>query len=88
MDYLNRSISEIETEFLFVPVLMISIIKHIATIAGLTELSAVFIIAEIGVDMNVFDDEKHLASWAGLTPANNESAGKKKSSRIRKLDNT
>lgn len=34
--------------------------------------------------MSVFDDEKHLASWAGLTPANNESANKKKSTRCSK----
>ena len=36
------------------------------------------------VDMNIFDDAKHLCSWCGLSPANNESAGKKKSVRIAK----
>jgi len=44
--------------------------------------TAITIISEIGVDMNVFPTAKHLCSWAGLTPQNNESAGKKKSVRI------
>lgn len=39
--------------------------------------SAIAIISEIGVDMSVFMTAKHLCSWAGLTPQNNESAGKK-----------
>lgn len=38
--------------------------------------------SEIGVDMSVFPSSKHLCSWAGLTPQNNESAGKKKTTRI------
>ena len=44
--------------------------------------SSIAIIAEIGVDMSVFPTAKHLCSWSGLTPQNNESAGKKKSVRI------
>jgi transposase len=46
--------------------------------------SAITIISEIGVNMDVFPTAKHLCSWAGLTPTNNESAGKKKSVRISK----
>lgn len=84
MDYLKQSISELETELFIRTRPYDSIIKHISTMAGLTELSAVLIISEIGVDMSVFDDEKHLASWAGLIPANNESANKKKSTRCSK----
>lgn len=81
MDFIDKSISEIETELYLRTRTYDEIIKRISMMSGLTELSAVFVIAEIGVDMSVFDNEKHLASWAGLTPANNESAGKKKSSR-------
>jgi transposase len=44
--------------------------------------TAIAIISEIGVDMNVFPTAKNLCSWTGLTPQNNESAGKKKSVRI------
>jgi transposase len=51
------------------------------TIPGVKEIGAASIIAEIGVDMNKFPDEGHLSSWAGISPGNNESAGKKKSCR-------
>ena len=40
--------------------------------------SAIAIISEIGVDMEQFPNEHHLASWSGVSPGNNESAGKKK----------
>ena len=51
---------------------------------GMTELSSTIVLAETGVNMDIFDDAKHLCSWCGLSPANNESAGKKKSVRIAK----
>lgn len=44
--------------------------------------TAIAIIGEIGTDMSAFHSSKHLCSWAGLTPQNNESAGKKKSVRV------
>ena len=46
--------------------------------------TAIGIISEIGTNMEAFPSAKHLCSWAGLTPANNESAGKKKSVRVSK----
>ena len=46
--------------------------------------TAIGIISEIGTNMDVFPTSKHLCSWAGLTPTNNESAGKKKSVRVSK----
>jgi transposase len=51
------------------------------TIPGVKERGAASIIAEIGVDMDKFPTEEHLSSWAGVSPGNNESAGKKKASR-------
>lgn len=54
------------------------------TIPGVNEQTALAIIAEIGTDMDVFPSEHNLASWAGLCPGSNESAGKKKSERINK----
>ena len=58
------------------------IIERIAKLPGFSKLSAMLVIAEIGVDISVFESSKHLTSWAGLTPTNNESTGKKKSVRI------
>uniref|UniRef100_UPI00403F6C45 IS110 family transposase n=1 Tax=Paenibacillus sp. FSL W8-1187 TaxID=2975339 RepID=UPI00403F6C45 len=57
-------------------------VELIRSIPGIDSTSAASILAEIGADMLQFHSEKHLASWAGLSPGNNESAGKKKSSRI------
>jgi transposase len=51
------------------------------TIPGVKEEGAASIIAEIGVDMERFPSAEHLSSWAGMSPGNNESAGKKKASR-------
>jgi transposase len=48
------------------------------TIDGVGRDTAITIISEIGVDMNQFPIEHHLASWSGLSPGTNESAGKKK----------
>jgi transposase len=50
----------------------------LSTIPGIDKDSAASILAEIGNKMEQFPDEHHLASWAGLSPGNNESAGKKK----------
>ena len=52
------------------------------TIPGVKARSAASIIASIGVDMSKFKSEKHVVSWAGLKPRNEESAGKVKSRRI------
>lgn len=51
--------------------------KLLQTIPGVGEHSAASIIAEIGTDMDRFPSENHLSSWAGMSPGNNESAGKK-----------
>jgi transposase len=57
-------------------------INLVLTVPGIQSFSAIGILSEIGVDMSVFPTSKHLCSWAGLTPQNNESAGKKKTTRI------
>ena len=60
-------------------------IELLLSVPGIASpMTAIRIIAEIGVDMSVFDSAKHLSSWAGLAPQNNESAGKKKTTRIGK----
>jgi transposase len=58
-------------------------ITLLLTVPGISSpLTAIRILAEIGADMSVFETSKQLCSWAGLTPQNNESAGKKKTTRI------
>jgi transposase len=47
-------------------------------VPGISSKSVEDLVAEIGLDMGVFPTEKHLAWWAGMSPGNNESAGKKK----------
>lgn len=54
------------------------------TIPGIDELTASMLVAEIGANMEQFPNAHHLASWAGLCPGNNESAGKRRSGKIRK----
>ena len=57
------------------------IIRHLVTMVGITDISALYILGEIGTDMSVWKDDAALSCWAGLSPANNASAGKKKSTR-------
>lgn len=59
-------------------------IELLDTIPGVGRSAAEAIIAEIGADLTRFPTAAHLASWAGLCPGNHESAGKRKSGRIRK----
>jgi transposase len=61
-------------------------VAQLDTIPGINKRTAEVLIAEIGVDMSRFPSEHHLASWAGLCPGNNESAGKHKAGTTRKGD--
>jgi transposase len=72
----QSDILEIEVEKLLKPYQ----IEHelLQTIPGIKTKAANHIIAELSANMDAFMDEKHLSSWAGLCPGNNESAGKKK----------
>lgn len=63
-------------------------IELLQTIPGVGKEGAIGIVAEIGVDMNVFPDEHHLASHSGMCPGNNESAGKKKAHEQGRATNT
>jgi transposase len=54
-------------------------LELLQTIPGVAKDGAKRLLSEIGADMDVFPDEHHLASWAGMCPGNNESAGKKSS---------
>jgi transposase len=53
------------------------------TIPGVDQVTACYLVAEIGVDMHPFPTAQHLASWAALCPGHHESAGKRKSGKTR-----
>ena len=61
-----------------------ALILLLCSIPGVSVLSATDDLAEIGRDMSRFPTAGHLVAWAGLCPGQNESAGKRKSSRLRK----
>ena len=84
LEYLDNMITQTEVELYVRIQPYYEYVELVSTITGITELSATIILAEIGVNMDIFEDAKHLCSWCGLSPANNESANKKKSVRIAK----
>ena len=62
--------------------------RLLETVPGIDHTSACAVLSEIGPDMDVFGDARHLAAWAGLCPGNNESAGKRRSGRTRRGSRT
>jgi transposase len=56
----------------------------LTTMPGVSDIVAQVVVAEIGVDMTRFPSAAHLVSWAGICPRNDESAGKRRSTRVRK----
>ncbi|QNU05138.1 IS110 family RNA-guided transposase [Peribacillus butanolivorans] len=78
MSYLEKAIEELEKQ---IDQLLSPYRKEVELldgIPGVNKAAAATFIAEMGVDMSVFKLAKHLASWAGVSPGNYESAGKKK----------
>jgi transposase len=59
----------------------------LTTMPGISDIAAQVIVAEIGVDMSRFPSAGNLISWAGLCPRNDESAGKRRSTRVRHSGN-
>ncbi|WP_240763127.1 IS110 family transposase [Paenibacillus thalictri] len=78
LNHLEQSIADLENDMIpyFEPYQ--EQLANLDTIPGVALKTAQVIVAEIGVDMSIFPTEAHLSSWAGLSPGNNESAGKKK----------
>ena len=82
LDYVTKSIAELDEKLDKLVKPYEGAINLLCTIPGVNRASAITIISEIGTDMSQFANSKRLCCWAGLTPGNNESAGKKKSVRI------
>ena len=58
--------------------------ERLMSLPGISDVAAQVILAEIGTDMSSFPTAGHLLSWAGLTPRLDESAGKRRSTRLKK----
>ena len=82
IDYLNKSIESVKKTIDVLVKPYEGYINFLCTIPGVDRRSAITIISEIGTDMSQFSSHYRLASWAGLAPGCNESAGKKKSVKI------
>jgi transposase len=81
IDYINSTIEKVEQQIDEYLKEMNTEVSLLQTIPGVTKQAATGILSETGKDMEQFISYKNLASWAGVCPGNNESAGKKKSSR-------
>ena len=85
MDSLEKHKAELEPLILELVQNYLPQIKLLLTVPGIHNVfTAIRTLAEVGADVTVFDSSKHLCSWAGLTPQNAESTGKKKTTRIGK----
>src|ERR1700731_2685686 len=84
IDAVNAAIDQIDQEVDAYVEPFRATVRLLTTIPGIDELSACVILAEIGRDMSRFPTAGHLISWAGLCPKNDESAGKRRSTRMRK----
>ena len=86
IDEQEKRISELDKEIFRLAAPYTSVLDLIRTVPGLSSdtLTAIRILSEIGADMSVFPTSKHLVSWAGCCPRNDQSAHKVKSTRISK----
>lgn len=82
LEFIQQSIAKLDEKLDKMVAPYENAITLLCTIPGVDRASAITIISEIGTDMAQFANSKRLCCWAGLTPGNNESAGKKKSVRI------
>jgi transposase len=81
LEFLERKIENFEARIDQVSVPFEPAIQLIDEIPGIGRCIAIAIIAEIGANMKQYPTQRHLSSWAGICPGNNESAGKRKSGR-------
>ncbi len=84
IDDLERAVAQFDAEIEKAIEPFRDIVQRLIGIPGISETAATVLVAEIGVDMGRFPTARHLISWAGLCPKLDESAGKKRSVRLRK----
>ena len=86
LDFLEREIERMSEEMEDRTRPFEEAIERIDEIPGMGRRGAEQVLAEIGTDMNRFPTSRHLASWAGMCPGNNESAGKRIGGRTRRAN--
>lgn len=84
IDFLTQSIVECEKEIDELCRPFAEVLERLDGITGMNLRSAQDVVAEIGLHMGQFPSHKHLCSWAGVSPGNNESAGRRKRARTKK----
>lgn len=84
LDFLEEQIAAYAQEIERVTAPFEELITLLDTIPGVARTTAELILAEVGADLSRFPTADHLASWAGLVPGNNESAGRRLSGTMRK----
>ena len=83
LDFLDGQIELLSAEIEAQLTPLHAAVELLSTIPGVKQRTAEVIIAEIGVDMSRFPSDRHLASWAGQCPGNDQSAGKRRSGKTR-----
>ena len=84
LEHVESSVARLEEEIARRLAPHEAVIERLCTIPGVDRVTAWTLVAELGLDMTVFETAAHAASWAGLCPGNRESAGKRLSNRTRK----
>lgn len=84
IDYIDQAIERLNQDIEEATAPFSRFVQLLDTIPGMNQRIAETVISEIGVDMERFGSERHLSSWAGICPGNNESAGKHFSGHTRK----
>src|SRR5215831_12828954 len=84
VDVIDAAIAEIDREVEASIAPFRTAVEQVSTVPGVKSLAAQTILSEIGIDMTRFPSSAHLISWACICPRSDESAGKRRSTRIRK----
>jgi transposase len=83
VDFLDAAIAELDASLAVAAEPFRPVLKRLTTIPGVSDRTAIMLLAECGADMSVFPTAAHLASWAGICPGNNVSGGRSRSGRTR-----
>jgi transposase len=83
IDFLNEQVATCEKQMDEICRPFQQEIELLTTIPGVSQIAAQTILAETGVNMQVFPSDRHLCAWAGVAPGNHESAGKRKKQKTR-----